>query len=218
MDLSNDLMKPDIRFDVRLPGNRELESQVKNVLNTETEMNRQAFALLTLNHFVTPQNAIGAINAEASNANVGGTTSSELLSNQLSNWLSQISKDFDLGVKYRPGDEISSQEIELALSTQILNDRLSFDGNFGVQGANANAATQNTNNLVGDVNIEYKLTQDGRFRMRAFNRTNNNTNLNYVNSPFTQGVGVFYRLDFDKPKDIWERFRKKETAARKEEE
>lgn len=218
MNLSNDLMKPDIRFDVRLPGNRELESQVKNVLNTETEMNRQAFALLTLNHFVTPQNAIGAVSAEASNTNVGGTTSSELLSNQLSNWLSQISKDFDLGVKYRPGDEISSQEIELALSTQILNDRLSFDGNFGVQGANPNATSQNTNNLVGDVNIEYKLTQDGRFRMRAFNRTNNNTNLTYVNSPFTQGVGVFYRLDFNKPKDIWERFRKKETAARKEEE
>lgn len=218
MNLSNDLMKPDIRFDVRLPGNRELESQVRNVLNNETEMNRQAFALLTLNHFVTPQNAIGVISAEASNTNVGGTTSSELLSNQLSNWLSQISKDFDLGVKYRPGDEISSQEIELALSTQILNDRLSFDGNFGLQGANPNATTQNTNNLVGDVNIEYKLTQDGRFRMRAFNRTNNNTNLTYVNSPYTQGLGIFYRLDFNKPKDIWQRFSKKNAAARKEEE
>lgn len=218
MNLSNDLMKPDIRFDVRLPGNRELELQVKNILNTETEMNRQAFALLTLNHFVTPQNAIGAVSAETSNANVGGTTSSELLSNQLSNWLSQISKDFDLGVKYRPGDEISSQEIELALSTQILNDRLTFDGNFGVQGANPNATTQNANNLVGDVNIEYKLTQDGRFRMRAFNRTNNNTNLTYVNSPFTQGVGIFYRLDFNKPKDIWEKFRRKDAALRKEDE
>lgn len=218
MNLSNDLMKPDIRFDVRLPGNRELESQVKNVLNTETEMNRQAFALLTLNHFVTPQNAIGAVSAESSNTNVGGTTSSELLSNQLSNWLSQISKDFDLGVKYRPGDEISSQEIELALSTQILNDRLLIDGNLGVQGAANNSASQNTNNLVGDVNIEYKLTQDGRFRMRAFNRTNNNTNLTYVNSPYTQGVGVFYRLDFDKPKDLWQRLFKKENAKRKEDE
>lgn len=218
MNLSNDLMKPDIKFDVRLPGNRELESQVKNILNNETEMNRQAFALLTLNHFVTPQNAIGAVSAEASNTNVGGTTSSELLSNQLSNWLSQISKDFDLGVKYRPGDEITSQEIELALSTQILNDRLSIDGNLGVQGANPNSSTQNTNNLVGDVNIEYKLTQDGRFRMRAFNRTNNNTNLTYVNSPYTQGLGIFYRLDFNKPKDIWQRFSKKNTAARKEEE
>jgi hypothetical protein len=218
MNLSNDLMKPDIRFDIRLPGNREIEAQVKNLLNTETEMNRQAFALLTLNHFVTPQNAMGITTAAGSNSNVGGTTSSELLSNQLSNWLSQISKDFDLGVKYRPGDEITSQEIELALSTQILNDRLLIDGNIGVQGNRANSTTQNTNNLLGDVNIEYKLTQDGRFRMRAFNRTNNNTNLTYVNSPYTQGLGLFYRLDFDKPKDIWERFRKKETAARKEEE
>jgi hypothetical protein len=161
---------------------------------------------------------MGITTAAGSNSNVGGTTSSELLSNQLSNWLSQISKDFDLGVKYRPGDEITSQEIELALSTQILNDRLLIDGNFGVQGNRANSTTQNTNNLLGDVNIEYKLTQDGRFRMRAFNRTNNNTNLTYVNSPYTQGLGLFYRLDFDKPKDIWERFRKKETAARKEEE
>lgn len=218
MNLSNDLMKPDIKFDIRLPGNRELESQVKNILNNETEMNRQAFALLTLNHFVTPQNAIGTVNAANTNSNVGGTTSSELLSNQLSNWLSQISKDFDLGIKYRPGDEITSQELELALSTQILNDRLTFDGNLGMQGNNPNAATKNTNNLVGDVNIEYKITQDGRFRARAFNRTNNNTNLTYVNSPYTQGVGVFYRIDFNKPKDIWERFKRKDKARNKEDE
>jgi hypothetical protein len=216
MELTNDLMKPDIKLNINLPGNKEKESQVRNLINNETEMNRQFFALLTLNHFVPTQNSIVS-SADPGYASVGSTTSSELLSNQLSNWLTQISKDFDLGLNYRLGDEISAQEVELALSTQLLNDRLSIDGNIGLQGNNPNTATQNTNNVVGDVNIEYKLTEDGRFRTRAFNRTNNN-NLTYVNSLYTQGVGIFYRIDFDKPKDIWQRLFKKENAKRKEEE
>ena len=31
-------------------------------------------------------------------------TTTEMLSNQISNWLSQISNDFDLGFVYRPGN------------------------------------------------------------------------------------------------------------------
>ena len=42
-------------------------------------------------------------------------TTTEMLSNQLSNWLSQISNDFDIGFVYRPGyKDVNSQEVQVA--------------------------------------------------------------------------------------------------------
>ncbi|MCK7540550.1 MAG: translocation/assembly module TamB domain-containing protein [Marinilabiliales bacterium] len=57
-----------------------------------------------------------------------------MLSNQLSNWLSQISNDFDIGFNYRPGNEITDQEVEVALSTQLLNNKVTLNGNVDVGG------------------------------------------------------------------------------------
>jgi hypothetical protein len=164
-------------------------------------MNRQVFSLLILNRF-TP-------NPAEYNTAIGygvGSTSSELLSNQLSNWLSQISSDFDIGVNYRPGDEISSQEIEVALSTQLFDDRVVIDGNVGVAG-NHPAQTHRTSNIIGDVNIEVKITPEGKFRVKAFNRSNTFDVLN-TNSPYTQGIGVFYRKEFDNLNDLFRRNRR----------
>ena len=52
-----------------------------------------------------------------------------------------------------------------------------------------------TNTIVGDINIEYILTKNRRWRVHAFNRTNNVTILNN-NAPYTQGVGLKYQRDF----------------------
>jgi hypothetical protein len=199
LNLKNDLLKPDILFDIQFPGLTDeiKKSQLRSILSSKEEMNQQVFALLTLNRFVTPINSMNTRTAQ--HAGATATNSTEMLSNQLSNWLSQISNDFDIGVKYRPGDEITPQELEVALSTQLFNDRVVIDGNVGV--ANNQQAAQNGNALLGDFNIEYKISQDGRLRVKAFNRTNNYNQL-FVNTPFTQGVGVFYRVEFNTFDDL----------------
>jgi len=120
------------------------------------------------------------------------------ISGALSNWLSQISKDFDIGINYTPGDKISEEELQVALSTQLFNDRVSIDGSFGVVG---DEKSQRTSNIVGDVNVEVKITQDGRLRIRAFNRTND-IDILEDNTPYTQGVGVFYRKEFNSFREL----------------
>jgi len=137
-----------------------------------------------------------------------GSTSSEMLSNQLSNWLSQISNDFDIGINYRPGDLISSQELEVALSTQLFNDRVSIDidGHLGMPGQNPALANRRTSSIVGDINVEVKITPEGRFRVKAFNRLNAFDFLE-KQAPYTQGVGVFYRREFDRFMDLLRRYR-----------
>ena len=128
--------------------------------------------------------------------NVGVTTTTEMLSNQLSNWLSQISNDFDVGFNYRPGSELTDQEMEVALSTQLLNDKVTLNGNVDVRGNQRNTSASN---ISGEFTVEVRLTDMLRFKV--FNRSN--YNLYYQVYPYTQGVGLFFRRDFNTLKDIF---------------
>jgi hypothetical protein len=134
-------------------------------------------------------------------------SSLNIISSQLSNWLSQISNDFDIGINYIAGDELTQDELEVALSTQFFDNRLTVDGNVGVI-TRDNTQQQQASNIVGDVNIEYKLRPDGRIRLRAFNRSNNFNSLDY-NSPYTQGIGIFFIKDFDRFGDLFRRQKRK---------
>ena len=213
MRMTDKLMSPKIEFGVDLPNsneriNTEVQSRI-GIGNTQ-EMNRQVFGLLVLNKFFPVSNSgLGQETGGFLTAN-----SAELLSNQLSNWLSQISNDVDVGVNYRPGNSIASDEVELALSTQILNDRVIIDGNVGVAGNNGSTDQQanNASNIVGDVNVEYKITPDGRFRIKAFNKSNDINSLVENNAPFTQGVGVSYNKEFETLGDLFKFLKRKEKT------
>lgn len=208
MVLEDKLFNPAISFDIEIPGGDEgTREMIDRMIATEQEMNRQVFSLLVLNRFLPTT-------ADQYNTALGygvGNTSSELLSNQLSNWLSQISTDFDIGINYRPGDEISGQEVELALSTQFFDDRVIVDGNFGVAGNETATgyAAQGTNQIIGDVNVEVKITPEGKFRIKAFNRSNT-FDIIHTNAPYTQGIGFFYRREFDGLGDLFHRDKKPE--------
>lgn len=201
--LTDQLFTPNIRFSFRFPGlDSQLEQTVFSIIDTTNDamMTQQMISLLVLGSF----SYTGADNFSI------GNSSLDVLSGQLSGWLSQISKDFDIGLHYRPGDRLTSEELEVALSTQLFNDRVTIDGNFGVLG-NRNVS-QNASNIVGDVEVSVKLTSDGRFRMKAFNHSNINNWLNissYDNlSPYTQGIGLSYRQEFDSFADLIRKRRK----------
>lgn len=201
--MTGELLAPQINFDINIPTvDASIRQHVLSFINTDAEMNRQVFSLLILNSFVTPPQLTGAGTGPGV-ASAGISNTSELLSNQLSNMLSKISNDFDIGVNYRPGDEISKEELGVALSTQLFDDRLSIDGNLGVNNDNAN--TQNTNNIVGDVNVDYKITDDGKFRIKAFNKANDNNQI-YKTGPYTQGLGILYREEFDTIGQLYRRY------------
>ena len=198
--MNGNLMNPEITFDIVFP-NIEEGADVGNLLSatTEQQLNRQMFSLLVLGQFQPLEG--GGIETSGG---VGANTS-ELLSNQLSNWLSQISEDFDIGVNYRPGDELTNEELEVALSTQLFNDRLSINGSVA---NNSNNEGQNSANIVGDFNLNYKITKDGRLKIKAYNHSND-TYLTTDNAPYTQGIGLSYSKEFSTFKDLFRRKNKK---------
>ena len=199
MLMSGDLLKPDIVFDIQIPNaddqtNRILEEQT----NTEEKNTQQFLSLLVLNSFMS--------SGEYENTDVdylSSTVSSgaEMLNNQLYNWTSQFSSRFDLGLKYNPslGDSLSNREFEILLNNMKLNDRITFNGNIGTQ--------QRTSTIVGDFKFEYKLSDDGKFRLVTFRKLEESFQLAPDVTNYTGGVGFFYTDEFKNFKDLWTRFK-----------
>ncbi len=206
--LSDKLLNPSIKFDIYLPtADEETRDYLRMAIDTEEELSRQFLYLLVMNSFYTDPALYSASSggsaqvpysqAETQDATIlGKTTTTEMLSNQLSNWLSQISNDFDIGFNYRPGDQLTDDEIEVALSTQLLNDRITLNGNLDVGGAQTK---ESTSKFSGEFTIEFRLTD--KLRLKVFNRSNNI--LFYPVHPYTQGAGIFYRRDFDRLNDLF---------------
>ncbi len=211
LELKNNLMTPDISFNIYLPQSDETTRNiVKTAINSDQELNRQVFSLLILNSFVQPEASFTAQTYQGL-----GTTSMEFISNQFSNWLSQISKDFDIGINYRPGSELTTDEVEVMVSTQLFNDRIRIEGNVGVGGSQIGNETGSNQHVLGDVTIENKLTPDGRISLKAFNRSNP-IDVITKNSPYTQGVGIFYRKDFDTLREFFTRKNKDKKKKKKQ--
>ena len=205
LKMENSLMNPDISFKFRLPNVDDATRRMVYIAidtNNMAEMNRQMISILALNSF--------SFSTENTNlANSLGASSFDMLSSQLSNQLSQISRAFDVGVRYSPADKLSAEELEVALSTQLFNDRLTIDGSVATNNNTSLAGTNsNTSKIVGDVNAEWKITPDGQFRLKFFNRSN--VNIDYLSNyaPYTQGIGIFYRKEFDRLREFFRKQRK----------
>jgi hypothetical protein len=199
LSLQGPLENPTIQPQIQLPtAEPETRSLVETSIGTDEELMRQFISLLVINNFISSaqfgSNALGG-----TSTGVAGVTASELLSNQLSNWLSQISNDFDIGVNYRPGDAISNDEVEVALSTQLLNDRIIFSGNLDVLADEVRTAGGEASNIVGDFDLEFKITD--KISVKAFNRVNDDRIIRP--SLYTQGVGLIYRSEFDSISDLF---------------
>jgi hypothetical protein len=190
--LSGQLANPDISFGLNLPNATDnINTIVYGVIDTtnKVEMNQQMFNILVFNQFQSNKGTL------PSNIDVGSTSLS-IFMNQVNSLLSRVSKDVNIGVDYRRSLNTPGQEIDLALSTQLFNERLLLDGLFGVNSMNPNPTVQKASTIVGDIKIQYILSNNRRWRIRAFNRTNT-VDLLDNNAPYTQGVGLSYLRDFN---------------------
>ena len=197
--LSDKLMNPTLTFGIELPNAKEdTKLIVYSAIDTTNQavMAQQVFSLMMLGSF--------AYTAGSNISRIGTTTYYSVITNQLSSWLSQISNDFDIGINYTPDDQVTNEEIEVSLSTQLFDDRLIIEGNFGVIRGNRNDV-DNANNIVGDVDLTWKLSQ--RWSVKAYNHTNIKNNYYYYSfenySDFTQGVGISFSQSFDSLREVF---------------
>lgn len=197
--LAGELQKPEVKFDISLPTAEErTKEEAMQYMSSDDELTKQMLSLLITGQFITPDYLT---NSSSSN-NLVGATASEMLSNQLSGILTELTTAVDIGFSYRPGDQASNDQIEVDLSTKLFDNRMTINGNVG------NSSTVSSNNqssFVGEVEIFYKVNKSGDLQLKAYNRSNDD--LLYNTGPYTQGVGVIYSKSFKNIKDIIRRYR-----------
>ena len=183
LDLDGEMLKPDISFHIEaaqdvtaLPGGDD-QGRLRRFLVTtndrEDELNKQVFSLLMLRK-LSPETSfnLGTVDRGIS------SSVSELLSNQLSYWLSQSNENLEIDIDLNSFDENSFNTFQYRLAYSFLDGRLRVSGGNNLNNnlnnataTNANIA-DNNNALIGNWAVEYLLTEDGRLRVKLFSRAN----------------------------------------------
>ena len=128
---------------------------------------------------------------------------SELLSNQLSYWLSQVDENLEIDLDLGTLDQEAFNSFQLRLAYSFLGGRLrvSKDGSFG--GNQTNRSDLAT--IAGDWTIDYLLTPDGKFKIKMFSRSNVNQlqgSLNTQTAAVTTGTSLLYTENFNHFSDL----------------
>lgn len=188
------ISQPDISFDLEFPSlTSEADRRVKSIISTDEMMNRQIIYLLALNRFYTPE----YMGTSARQNEFLTSVASSTIAGQLSNILGKMTDNLSIAPNVRTDKgDFSDVEVDVALSSQLLNNRLLLNGNFGYRDNTYN--TSNTN-FIGDFDLEYLLNNKGSIRLKAYNHFNDQ-NYYLRNALTTQGVGVVWKHDFDKPR------------------
>lgn len=218
LDLKGALFSPELKMGLELPDERLVQNnnlrsallQIKAlVANDEQERNRQVFSLLVLNQLMQP-NAFAVTGAAA------GSSISEMLSNQFSNWISQVDEDLELSFNVNDVTNIGSYQLRVSYSFLDGRLRLTRDGGF------TNAQNQaEVSNILGDWTLEYLLTENGKWRVKTYRRNNTGiaggsnatSNLNAANTA-TMGASIMYTASFDRLAEMFIRGRKNAGGLR----
>ncbi|MCF1714035.1 translocation/assembly module TamB domain-containing protein [Flavihumibacter sp. RY-1] len=226
MNIRDELMQPDISFELDMPEkdrnffNGAVYTRLKQINNNESELTKQVMALLVLQTFLSENPLASLENRSGGGIGLAAKQSvSKILSQQLNTLagtlISGIDLNFDLETRedYMSGSRQESTVLSVGASKSLFNNRLtvSVGSNIGLLG---NAPT-NGAQLIGDVLIEYKLSRDGRYRIRAYQQ--NQTDAILLGQIIETGVSFILVMDFDQFRQIFEKAKKQQENARNSE-
>jgi len=224
LHMKGSLMAPGLAFDVTLPENKvyplssdqiELIQGKLNQIRTDTsELNKQVFALLILNRFVSDD----PFNSAASSS--VGFTALQSVSTFVGEQLNQAAGHFVKGVDfsvdlastedYTTGDMRQRTDLNLAASKRLLNDRLKLTvGNdFELEGPQT--ANQQNSYVPSNLAADYQLSADGKYTVRGYRRAYDEGVLQgYVTET---GVNFIVSLDYNHFKNVLKRKKVKEVT------
>lgn len=226
LKLGGELLKPEVSFDITLPeeNNYNVDAQVISDVETKltrlrsepSEMNKQVFAILLLNRFVA-ENPFESGGDGLNAGTLARQSVSKILTQELNNLTSSlvsgvdINFDVDSREDYSTGRRENRTDLNMSLSKQLLNDRLrvTVGSNFNLEGPQQ--SKQRETNLAGNIAVDYLLSKDGRYLLRAY-RENEYTGIieGYI---IETGLSFVVSLDYERFRDL---FRKKKKTEDEE--
>ena len=201
--LSDRLMSPQIKYDLRILDSPTLSSSnyqgyleaFQNKLKTdEQELSRQVTSLLVMNQLLPETSLSGQT---ATGTNFLGNSLSELVSNQISRWASEINENLEVGVSGLSLDQNALNNLQLRFSYRFLNDRFRVTRDGRISNGTVGGTTQyDAASLIGEWTLEYWLNPKGSVRIKAYNR--NVQNSFYFSTVTTGGMSMQFTHSFNR--------------------
>ena len=186
--LTGELTKPNSPdFEIFFPNTSStVTSEINYKLNDPEVRQLQAISLLTQGIFINEVSV-----------SIEGVTNNiyEKVSEVFSDILGGNQGPLEVGLNYLQGDKSEILDIKtedrfgVTLSTKI-SDKILFNGKIGVPIGGIEETL-----IIGDVQIDFILNEDGTLRAKVFNRENE---FRYIGDElgYTQGIGLSYQVDF----------------------
>ncbi len=208
LTVKGNLSAPEIAMDIdilRYPSDPQLSTVVTDfeskIKTNDQELNRQVFSLIMLRSFTSPNSFSGV-------SSVGTSTVSELLSSQLSHFLSQVDQNLEINVNLKNMDKDALNTFNLRFSYTALDGRLRISRNGSFQNVQATSQA-NVSNIAGEWTVEYLLGKDGKLRIKLFNKINNNALVSSTTTANTAaGASLMHVATFNNLKDLFGRKKK----------
>lgn len=228
LKMNGELLKPEITFDITLPdGNYNVSSDIVSASQTKleqlrqnpSELNKQVFALLLLNRFVG-ENPFSSESGSTSAEYLARQSASKILSQQLNDLagdlIAGVQLEFDLESTedYTTGAKETRTDLNVGISKKLLNDRLkvTVGSSFGVEGAER--ANEDASNIAGDASLEYQLSKDGRYMVRAYRK--NEYQVAIQGEIVETGVVFIITMEYNKFRELFKRSAKDIEITKKE--
>lgn len=216
LNMQEELTSPMIDFDITLPNEYqgalggELQARLNRLNQNESELNKQVFALLVLGRFI-PEDPF--------NVSGGGTTEgtarrgvSSLLNAQLDKFSDKYIDAFELDLSldsyedYSTGEREGRTELNIGLQKALFNERLTVrvGGNIDLEGSQSR--NQQASDLIGDLSVEYALTEEGTWKLRAFRK---NEYEGIIDGDIIKtGASLIFSRDYDQFSDLFKKNKK----------
>jgi TamB, inner membrane protein subunit of TAM complex len=193
--LRGDLTSPEPDFNFEFPTvSNVLKSEIEYKLNDKDVRQTQALYLLATNSFLSSN----GLNQSALSSNLFESATS-LLTGMFQSDNEKFNVELDIITADRTVGSETDGRFVASVSSKI-NERITINGKVGVPFGGLNQSA-----VVGDVEILYRVNEDGSVNLRFFNREND---INYIGEGigYTQGVGISYEVDFDTFKELANKF------------
>ncbi|WP_179343672.1 translocation/assembly module TamB domain-containing protein [Winogradskyella ursingii] len=225
LNIEGELLQPEISFQLDMPEDEQgsvggqVYGRVQQVNNQESELNRQVFSLLVLNRFYPDPGSDGSAGGFAS---IAQDNLNDAVADQLNTFSDKIfgrtGVEFDFGLDsytdYQGEAAQDRTQLDIAAQKKLFNDRLTVrvGSEVDIQGS---SSTGEATPLIGNVSLEYTLTEDGRYRLKGFRR---NEFENVIDGQtVVSGIALIFTQEFNKFSELWDAILRSQSEKREAE-
>ncbi len=210
--VKGELMQPELSFGMDMPEDEQgalggaVYGRVKQLNEQEGQLNKQVFSLLALNRFFPGSGSDGSGGGTAA---IARDNVNKVLSGQLNAFSDKIfgNSGFDLNfdldsfTDYQGDSPQDRTQLNINAQKKLFDDRLIVTAGSAVDVEGSAPQSEGQTPIIGNVSLEYLLTEGGRYRLRGF-RKNQYTNV-IDGQLIVTGVALIFNREFNKFSELF---------------